>query len=210
MQALDDNFEGHDRILNLVSNKTPKYGNDDEYADSIMRDVFEYYRSQVTGRPNMLGGTYRINMLPTTCHVYFGDVMMASPNGRLAHKPVSEGISPEKGADTNGPTAVVKSCAKMDHLQTGGTLLNQKFTPSVVAGEEGLNQMANLVRTYFNMDGHHIQFNVIDKETLIQAQKHPEDYKDLIVRVAGYSDHFRNLSKALQDEIIERTEQSFN
>ena len=98
----------------------------------------------------------------------------------------------------------------MDHLQTGGTLLNQKFTPSVVAGEEGLNQMANLVRTYFNMDGHHIQFNVIDKETLIQAQKHPEDYKDLIVRVAGYSDHFRNLSKALQDEIIERTEQSFN
>jgi len=200
MQALDDNFEGHDRILNLVSNKTPKYGNDDEYADSIMRDVFEYYRSQVTGRPNMLGGTYRINMLPTTCHVYFGDVMMASPNGRLAHKPVSEGISP----------AVVKSCAKMDHLQTGGTLLNQKFTPSVVAGEEGLNQMANLVRTYFNMDGHHIQFNVIDKETLIQAQKHPEDYKDLIVRVAGYSDHFRNLSKALQDEIIERTEQSFN
>ena len=136
--------------------------------------------------------------------------MMASPNGRLAHKPVSEGISPEKGADTNGPTAVVKSCAKMDHFQTGGTLLNQKFTPSVVAGEEGLNQMANLVRTYFNMDGHHIQFNVIDKETLIQAQKHPEDYKDLIVRVAGYSDHFRNLSKALQDEIIERTEQSFN
>ena len=158
----------------------------------------------------MLGGKYRINMLPTTCHVYFGDVMMASANGRLAHKPVSEGISPEKGADTNGPTAVVKSCAKMDHLQTGGTLLNQKFTPSVVAGEEGLEQMANLVRTYFNMDGHHIQFNVIDKETLINAQKHPEDYKDLIVRVAGYSDHFRNLSKALQDEIIERTEQSFN
>lgn len=149
-------------------------------------------------------------MLPTTCHVYFGDVMMASANGRLAHKPVSEGISPEKGADTNGPTAVVKSCAKMDHLQTGGTLLNQKFTPSVVSGKEGLEQMANLVRTYFNMDGHHIQFNVIDRETLIQAQKHPDDYKDLIVRVAGYSDHFRNLSKALQDEIIERTEQNFH
>lgn len=158
----------------------------------------------------MLGGMYRINMLPTTCHVYFGDVMMASANGRLAHKPVSEGISPEKGADTNGPTAVVKSCAKMDHLQTGGTLLNQKFTPSVVSGDEGLEQMANLVRAYFNMDGHHIQFNVIDRETLIQAQKHPDDYKDLIVRVAGYSDHFRNLSKALQDEIIERTEQSFH
>lgn len=210
VQAMDDNFEGHDRILNLVQNRTPKFGNDDDYADDIMKFVFEYYRSQVSGRPNMLGGMYRINMLPTTCHVYFGDVMMASPNGRLAHKPVSEGISPEKGADTKGPTAVVKSCAKMDHLQTGGTLLNQKFTPSVVAGEEGLDQMANLVRTYFNMDGHHIQFNVIDKDTLIQAQKHPEDYKDLIVRVAGYSDHFRNLSKALQDEIIDRTEQNFN
>ena len=136
--------------------------------------------------------------------------MIASPNGRHAHKPVSEGISPEKGADVNGPTAVIKSCAKMDHLSTGGTLLNQKFTPSVVAGENGLEQMANLVRSYFNLDGHHIQFNVIDRQTLINAQKHPDEYRDLIVRVAGYSDHFRNLDKVLQDEIIERTEQSFN
>ena len=210
MAALDDNFIGHERILNLVKNHSPKYGNDDEYADEIMKQVFEYYQGEVTGRPNMLGGMYRVNMLPTTCHVYFGEVMMASANGRLAHVPVSEGISPEKGADVNGPTAVIKSCAKMDHLMTGGTLLNQKFTPSVVAGEEGLNQMANLIRSYFNMDGHHIQFNVIDRQTLLNAQKYPEEYKDLIVRVAGYSDHFRNLSKALQDEIINRTEQSFN
>lgn len=210
MAALDDNFIGHERILNLVKNHSPKYGNDDEYADEIMKRVFEYYQGEVTGRPNMLGGMYRVNMLPTTCHVYFGEVMMASANGRLAHVPVSEGISPEKGADVNGPTAVIKSCAKMDHLMTGGTLLNQKFTPSVVAGEEGLNQMASLIRSYFNMDGHHIQFNVIDRQTLLNAQKYPEEYKDLIVRVAGYSDHFRNLSKALQDEIINRTEQSFN
>ncbi len=210
MQAMKDNFVGHERIHNLVCNKTPKYGNDDDYADDIMKDAFELYRGLVTGRPNMIGGQYRVNMLPTTCHVYFGEVMMASANGRLAQKPTSEGISPEKGADVNGPTAVVKSCAKMDHLMTGGTLLNQKFTPGVVAGEEGLDQMANLVRTYFNMDGHHIQFNVIDRQTLIDAQNNPEEYKDLIVRVAGYSDHFRNLSKALQDEIIERTEQSFN
>lgn len=210
MAGISDNFQGHDQLLNMVRNKTPKYGNDEDYADDIMKSVFEMYRKEVTGRPNMNGGFYRINMLPTTCHVYFGEVMTASPNGRLAHKPVSEGISPEKGADINGPTAVIKSASKMDHLQTGGTLLNQKFTPQVVAGEEGLKQMANLVRTYFNMDGHHIQFNVIDRETLIQAQKHPEDYKDLIVRVAGYSDHFRNLSKELQDEIINRTEQSFN
>ncbi len=210
MKAIEDNFEGHDRILNLVKNKTPKYGNDDAYADSIMKSVFEYYRDTVSGRPNMKGGQYRINMLPTTCHVYFGEVMMASANGRLAHLPVSEGISPEKGADVNGPTSVIKSAAKMDHLTTGGTLLNQKFSPSVVDGAEGLKHMGNLVRSYFNMDGHHIQFNVIDKEILIKAQENPDDYKDLIVRVAGYSDHFRNLSKALQDEIINRTEQSFN
>lgn len=209
MEALDVNFEGHERILNLVRNHTPKYGNDDDYADDIMRSVFRFYQKEVSHRKNMLGGMYRVNMLPTTCHVYFGEVMLASANGRLAHVPVSEGISPEKGADTNGPTAVIKSCAKMDHLQTGGTLLNQKFTPGVVAGEEGLDQMANLVRAYFNMDGHHIQFNVIDRDTLIAAQKNPEEYKDLIVRVAGYSDHFRNLSKALQDEIINRTEQNF-
>ena len=210
IEALEHNFEGYDMIANLVRNKTPKYGNDDDYADNIMKDVFNFYQKTVTGRPNMKGGSYRVNMLPTTCHVYFGEVMNASPNGRLAQKPVSEGISPEKGADVNGPTAVIKSCSKMDHLRTGGTLLNQKFTPSVVKGEEGLDNMANLVRAYFNMDGHHIQFNVIDRETLIRAQQNPDEYKDLIVRVAGYSDHFRNLSKALQDEIIERTEQSFN
>ena len=210
IEALEHNFEGYDMIANLVRNKTPKYGNDDDYADNIMKDVFNFYQKTVTGRPNMKGGTYRVNMLPTTCHVYFGEVMNASPNGRLAQKPVSEGISPEKGADVNGPTAVIKSCSKMDHSRTGGTLLNQKFTPSVVKGEEGLDNMANLVRAYFNMDGHHIQFNVIDRETLIRAQQNPDEYKDLIVRVAGYSDHFRNLSKALQDEIIERTEQSFN
>lgn len=209
-KALDANFKGYEDIHHLVTSKTPKYGNDDDYADDIMRSVFDLYRRMVVGRSNIKGGKYGINMLPTTCHVYFGEVMMASPNGRKAHLPVSEGISPDKGADVHGPTAVIKSCSKMDHLATGGTLLNQKFTPSVVEGDLGLEHMANLVRAYFNMDGHHIQFNVIDREVLLDAQKHPENYKDLIVRVAGYSDHFHNLSKALQDEIIGRTEQSFN
>lgn len=208
MKAIQDNFENHDTILNIVKNKTPKYGNDDEYADGLMKDMFEFYKNTVNGRKNTKGGEYRINMLPTTCHVYFGEVMMASPNGRLAHKPVSEGISPEKGADTNGPTSVIKSASKMDHLQTGGTLLNQKFDPSVVTGDDGLEKMANLVRSYFNMDGHHIQFNVISRDTLLKAQQDPDSYRDLIVRVAGYSDHFRNLSKELQDEIINRTDQS--
>lgn len=209
LNAMEANFEGYEAELNMVKNKTPKYGNDDDYADDIMKEVFELYYGEVTGRPTVNGGHYRVDMLPTTCHVYFGEVMGASPNGRLAEKPVSEGISPEKGGDTNGPTAVIKSCAKMDHLKTGGTLLNQRFAPSVVQGEEGLDNMANLIRAYFNMDGHHIQFNVFDKNVLLAAQKNPDEYKDLIVRVAGYSDHFNNLSRALQDEIIGRTEQSF-
>lgn len=209
LTALKDNFVGHEAILNMVRNKTPKYGNDDDYADSLMKKVFNYFVDNVSARPNMRGGMYRVDMLPTTCHVYFGQVMIASANGRLDEKPVSEGISPEKGADVNGPTAVIRSCAKMDHLKTGGTLLNQKFTPEVLEGEAGLDNLANFIRAYFNMDGHHVQFNVVRRELLLEAQKHPEDYKDLIVRVAGYSDHFRNLDKPLQDEIIERTEQSF-
>lgn len=206
LKAMEANFEGYEAELNMVKNKTPKYGNDDDYADDIMKEVFNLYHGEVTGRPTVNGGHYRVDMLPTTCHVYFGEVMGASPNGRLAEKPVSEGISPEKGGDTNGPTAVIKSCAKMDHLITGGTLLNQRFAPSVVQGEEGLDNMANLIRAYFNMDGHHIQFNVFDKNVLLAAQKNPDEYKDLIVRVAGYSAHFVTLAKEVQDDIINRTE----
>lgn len=209
LQALADDFAGHDLIRNMLLNKTPKYGNDDDYADSLMLEAFNAFYETVNGRKNMKGGVYRIDMLPTTCHVYFGSVMGASPNGRLAGKPLSEGISPEQGADRQGPTAVIKSAAKMDHLRTGGTLLNQKFTPTVVEGEAGLENMAALVRTYFNLDGHHIQFNVVDRKTLLDAQQRPEEYRDLIVRVAGYSDYFNNLNKDLQDEIIARTEQSF-
>ena len=209
VNALEHDFDGEDWLLALLKTRAPKYGNDDDYADSIMSQVFHDYLGMISGRPNMRGGMYRVNMLPTTCHVYFGEVMQATPNGRRAGKPLSEGISPTQGSDSCGPTAVIRSAAKMDHLMTGGTLLNQKFTPSVVKGEAGLDHMADLIRAYFDLDGHHIQFNVIDRETLLAAQRNPDDYKDLIVRVAGYSDHFRNLSRALQDEIIARTEQSF-
>ncbi|UYP01190.1 glycyl radical protein [Oceanotoga sp. DSM 15011] len=209
LMALKENFEGYEDILHLVKEKSPKYGNDDDAADDLMRDIFNAYCEEVNGRPNIKGGQFRINMLPTTCHVYFGSVIGATPDGRKAKLPLTDGISPSKGADRNGPTAVVKSAAKMDHLKTGGTLLNQKFTPSVIEGENGLDNLAYLVRTYFRMDGHHIQFNVIDKQILLDAQKKPEEYNDLIVRVAGYSDYFNNLDRALQNEIIERTEQSF-
>jgi formate C-acetyltransferase len=149
-------------------------------------------------------------MLPTTCHVYFGSVIGATPDGRKAGVPLSEGISPVQGADRHGPTAVIRSVAKMDHARTGGTLLNQKFTPQLLQDESGLDKLVQLIRTYFKLDGHHIQFNVVDAATLRAAQANPEQYRDLIVRVAGYSDYFCDLGQALQEEIIARTEhQSF-
>ncbi|MBA4380383.1 MAG: formate C-acetyltransferase/glycerol dehydratase family glycyl radical enzyme, partial [Anaerolinea sp.] len=146
------------------------------------------------------------NLLPTTVHVYFGSVIGATPDGRRAWQPLSEGVSPVQGADRHGPTAVLKSVAKMDHVRTGGTLLNQKFTPQLLKDEAGLDKLVGLIRTYFKLDGHHIQFNVVDAATLRAAQKNPEQHRDLIVRVAGYSDYFCDLSQALQDEILARTE----
>jgi len=187
-------------------NRTPRYGNDDDYADRVMTALFEAYFWAIDGRPNTRGGTYRINLLPTTVHVYFGSVIGATPDGRLANQPLSEGISPVQGADRRGPTAGIKSAAKMDHARTGGTLLNQKFTPQLLQDEDGLDKLSQLVRTYFKLDGHHIQFNVVDADTLRAAQQNPEQYRDLIVRVAGYSDYFCDLTQALQDEIIARTE----
>ncbi len=205
---LDNNFDKADELRNKLLNETPKYGNDDDYADDILRDVFELYFSAIDGRPNTKGGVFRINLLPTTCHVYFGSVIGATPDGRLCGKPLSEGISPVQGADRVGPTAVIKSAAKIDHLRTGGTLLNQKFTPQIMEDNSGIKKVLHLIRAYFKMDGHHIQFNVVNVETLRKAQAEPEEYKDLIVRVAGYSDYFVNLGDDLQEEIIRRTEQS--
>jgi trans-4-hydroxy-L-proline dehydratase len=205
LAVLKENFSGKEEVRQYLIHKTPHYGNDDDYADSIMKQVFHLFYDVVNGRPSYRGGTYRINMLPTTCHVYFGSVIGATPDGRLSGMPLSEGISPVQGVDLNGPTAVIKSASKMDHLLTGGTLLNVKFTPQVLAGEKGLDSLVHLVRSYFRMDGHHIQFNVVDAETLRKAQQNPEEYGNLIVRVAGYSDYFNNLSEQLQDEIIKRT-----
>jgi formate C-acetyltransferase len=206
LKALQADFEGYESLRQRLLNKTPKYGNDDEYADNIMRAVFEVYYNAVEGRPNTKGGKYRINLLPTTVHVYFGKVVGATPDGRKAEEPLSEGVSPVQGADRKGPTAVIKSVSKIDHVRTGGTLLNQKFAPELLADKEGLDKLAHLVRTYFKLDGHHVQFNVVNAETLRDAQKHPEKYGDLLVRVAGYSDYFVNLGVELQNEIIKRTE----
>ncbi len=206
LKALANNFDGYDDLRNQLMNETPKYGNDDDYVDDVLKQVFDIFYQAVNGRPTSKGGKYRINLLPTTSHIYFGSKIGAMPDGRKAKEPLSEGISPVQGADRKGPTSVIKSAAKIDHIKTGGTLLNQKFTPQILESEEGINKVASLVRSYFRMDGHHIQFNVVTAETLQKAQKNPEKYRDLIVRVAGYSDYFVDLGEELQNEIIKRTE----
>jgi formate C-acetyltransferase len=206
LEALKYDFINYEEFRKELLENTPRYGNDDDYADDIMRKVFELYHHAIDGQPTARGGVHRINLLPTTCHVYFGSVIGAMPDGRKSGKPLSEGISPVQGADRKGPTAVLKSASKIDHVRTGGTLLNQKFTPSFLSNDEGIEDVKNLIRSYFRLDGHHIQFNVVSAETLRKAKQHPENYRDLIVRVAGYSDYFVDLTEELQDEIIARTE----
>jgi len=205
LDAIAADFADREELRQMLVNKTPAYGNDDDHADDLAEQVFEAYFDCIDGRKNTKGGRYRVNLLPTTVHIYFGSMVGASPNGRKAGEPVSEGISPSQGADLRGPTAVVKSAARIDHSRTGGTLLNLKFGRHVLDGE-GLDRLADLVRSYFKLDGHHLQFNVLDGATLRAAQKDPEKYRDLIVRVAGYSDYFVDVGRGLQDEIIARTE----
>jgi pyruvate formate-lyase/glycerol dehydratase family glycyl radical enzyme len=206
LTLLESDFEGHERERQRLLNKTPRYGNDDPAADELLVRVFEVYYHAIEGRPNTRGGTYHINLLPTTCHIYFGSVTGATPDGRKAWTPLSEGISPVQGADRHGPTAVLCSAARMDHVRTGGSLLNMKFTPALLQDETGLDGLVKLIRGYFRLKGHHVQFNVVDTITLRKAQKDPGSYRDLIVRVAGYSDYFCDLGEALQEEIIARTE----
>ena len=205
-KALDKNFEGFEQLRHELVYNSPKYGNDDDYADKYLAKIFDIFYDSVNGRPTAKGGKFRINLLPTTSHVYFGSVIGALPDGRKAGVPLSEGISPVQGADKEGPTAVLKSAAKIDHIRTGGTLLNQRFAPDFFEDDEAIGKLSSLIRSYFRMDGHHIQFNVVDSSTLRDAQKHPEKYTDLIVRVAGYSDYFNDLGEDLQNEIINRTE----
>jgi pyruvate formate-lyase/glycerol dehydratase family glycyl radical enzyme len=207
LDGLAADFAVDEELRLLFLNRSPKWGNDDEEADELMRRVFDAFFGHVDGRPNVRGGEYHIDMLPTTCHVYFGSVTGATPDGRRSGTPLSEGISPVQGADRKGPTAVFLSASKMDHVRTGGTLLNMKFSPDALAGERGLDNLAGLIRGYFKLGGHHVQFNVVSAETLRDAQEHPEEHRDLIVRVAGYSDYFCDISRTLQNEIISRTEQ---
>ncbi len=207
LKAMADNFAGAEVMRQTILNRTPFFGNDDEYADAIAVKVFDDLYDAIEGKPNTKGECFHLNMLSTTCHVYFGKVMGATPNGRLAEKAISDGTSPSHGADTHGPSAVIKSLGKLDQVKSGGTLLNQRFLPSLLKREEDISKLASLIRSYFALGGHHIQFNIVDTETLYAAQKCPEDYRDLLVRVAGYSDYFNDMNADLQADVIARTEQ---
>ena len=206
LAACDKNFEGEEQMRQYIRNHTPFFGNDDEYADTIAVKVYNDLVDAIDGRPNTRGGQTHLNMLSTTCHNYFGSVCGATPNGRFAHFAISDGTSPAHGSDSHGPTAVIKSLGKLDQTKSGGTLLNVRFTPAIFKRDEDIKKCASLVRTYFKFGGHHIQFNIVDTETLRDAQKHPDQYKDLLVRVAGYSDYFNDMTEQLQNEIIARTE----
>jgi formate C-acetyltransferase len=206
LDAVAKNFEGEEFLRQTVLNKTPFFGNDDDYADDLALKVYADLLEAIDGKPNVRGGEFHLNMLSTTCHIYFGKVMGATPNGRLAGKSISDGTSPSHGADTHGPSMVVRSLTKLDHTMSGGTLLNQRFLPSLLKRDEDIAKLGQLIRSYFTLGGHHIQFNIVDTATLKAAQKCPEDYKDLLVRMAGYSDYFNDMNADLQQEVIERTE----
>jgi pyruvate formate-lyase/glycerol dehydratase family glycyl radical enzyme len=206
VDALVSDFERQERLWQMLRNRAPKWGNGDNYVDNLAHDVVEMFTNELEKHHNEQGVPYAANMIPTTTHIWFGDLTGATPDGRRSRMPESEGISPVQGMDQKGPTAVIRSMARLDHARCCGTLLNMKFHPSALSGEEGLQKFSQLIRTYFKLGGHHVQFNVLSSETLKAAQQHPEEYQDLIVRVAGYSDYFVRLSRDLQNEIISRTE----
>ena len=206
LEACKKNWEGEEVKRQYIRNHTPFFGNDDAYADDIAVRVYDDLVKAIEGRPNTRGGRTQLNMLSTTCHNYFGSVCGATPNGRFAHFAISDGTSPAHGSDSHGPTAVVKSLGKLDQTKSGGTLLNVRFVPSLLKRDDDLRKLGSLIRTYFRFGGHHIQFNVVDTATLHDAQRHPDQYRDLLVRVAGYSDYFNDMTEQLQNEIIARTE----
>ena len=206
LEAVANNFEGDEKLRQTVLNKTPFFGNNDDYADDIALQIYADLLAAIDGKPNVRGGVFHLNMLSTTCHIYFGKMLGATPNGRLAGKPISDGTSPSHGADRNGPTAVIKSLGKMDQIKSGGTLLNQKFLPDVLKNERDLTKLMHLIRSYFKLNGHHIQFNIVETSMLRKAQAAPDEYRNLLVRVAGYSDYFVDLDIDHQEEIIARTE----
>ncbi len=208
VEALKEDFEGKEALRQRLINKAPKYGNDDDRVDLLAKMAGRVYCEEVEKYRNARGGMFQPGLYPVSAHVPMGRSVSALPSGRKATTPLADGISPTHGSDKKGPTAVVKSVAKLDQtIASNGTLLNQKFAPRVLDDEKGLRSLANLVRVYFNLGGKHIQFNVVGSKTLKAAQKNPQKYASLVVRVAGYSAFFTQLHRDVQDDIIGRTEQ---
>ncbi len=208
LDSLDNSKKSkYDKLLEMID-EVPKFGNDIKEVDQFARDVAYVYTRPLENYKNPRGGQYQAGLYPVSANVPLGAQTGATPDGRLAHTPVADGVSPSAGKDLFGPTAAANSVAKLDHgIASNGTLFNQKFHPSVLAGRTGLEAFVNFIRGYFDQKGSHIQFNVVSRDTLIEAQKNPEKYKTLVVRVAGYSALFTSLSRSLQDDIINRTEQ---
>lgn len=205
VQAMKDNFQGHETMRDLLWNKAPKLGNDRDEVDRKAARLLNLFVKLLKDFTNDRGVPYGADMIPTTAHLPFGVLTAASADGRLAGVPLAEGISPVQGQDLSGPTSVIRSIGKLDHASTVGSLLNMKFTPQTLAGENSLKKFAAMIRTYFDFGGHHMQFNVVSQETLLNAQQYPDDHRSLLIRVAGYSDYFVMLSKDVQDEVISRT-----
>jgi formate C-acetyltransferase len=200
----------YQEIKRLIDDTCPKYGNDIHEADIFARDVANTYTKEVEKYKNPRGGVFQAGLYPVSANVPLGAQTGATPDGRLAYTPIADGIGPASGRDKKGPTATANSVAKLEQcVASNGTLLNQKFHPSALSGMSGLTKFVALIRSYFDQKGMHMQFNVVTKETLLDAQKHPEKYKTLVVRVAGYSALFTTLSRSLQNDIINRTEQGF-
>lgn len=205
VEAIKVNFKGYGQLRRDLWQNAPKYGNDNDVADLQAVRLLKTFVTILKRFQDSNDFPYAANMIPTTTHIPFGELTCATPDGRLAKQPLSEGISPVQGKDLNGPTAVVNSMGKIDHTTTAGTLLNMKFTPKTLENE-GLPKFASLIRAYFDMGGHHMQFNVTSKQTLKSAQENPDEHRSLLIRVAGYSDYFVTLSKDVQDEVISRME----
>ena len=206
VEALDRNWEGAETLRQVLVNRTPHYGNDADEPDDLAVLTQRIFCDAIERHTDCQGARYWVDLLPTTAHVALGQVTGATPDGRFAGTPLSEGVSPVQGHDRCGPTAAAHSVAKLDHARTNGTLLNMKIDPRCLSSEPGLQKLAALIRGYFHQGGHHVQFNVVDREVLVDAMTHPEQHRDLIVRVAGYSDYFVLLSPDIQREILSRTE----
>lgn len=209
MKLSEDQKARFEEIHHMID-EVPKFGNDIPEVDYFARDVAYTYTRPLQNYKNPRGGQFQAGLYPVSANVPLGGQTGATPDGRYAHTPVADGVSPSAGKDVNGPTAAANSVARLDHfIVSNGTLFNQKFHPSALAGREGLEKFTALIRSYFDQKGMHMQFNVVDRDTLLDAQKNPEKYKHLVVRVAGYSALFTTLSRSLQDDIIRRTEQGF-